>query len=158
VGANSRIRIVGNRGDYSALVAAKKNSDGINGELWLQAMHRWLRAKAEVYYLLVAATHDGRAVLEPLAKEYRNFHLKELTPDDVSNSVDKAYVKELLTFHIVLLEDGSTNARAMWIEREHLPGSITANNCEFVAPRDATTDVRFDEFAGLLDHLISCTD
>lgn len=156
VNHQTQITIVGNRGDYSALVATKTNPKNLNDEKWISTLRTWLEAKAEIQYLLVAATDNGRAVLQPLAKEYKNFHLWEITPSDVENDVDKAYITELITFHPILLENSSQKLRAMWIENDHQPGSFVAKDCEFVAPRDARVDPRFDAFRNLLVHLIDC--
>jgi hypothetical protein len=151
----TELTIVGNRGDYSALVAAQTSAQDVNNEKWIHALRSWLDAKAEINYLLVAANDDGRAILEPLRHQYSNFHLWQVTPEDFDNDVDKAYVKELTTFHPILLENKKKKIRAMWIENDHQPGSITAKNCEFIAPKDARTDRRFDDISNFLQHLIS---
>jgi hypothetical protein len=153
VGAQTDIRIVGSYGDYSMRVAAKSKID-VNQERWVLALKSWLEVGARINYLLVAATEDGRQVLERLATQFKDFHLWEITADDIHEPVDKAYVKELMTFHPVLLENKKKKIRAMWIENDHQPGSTEAENCDWIAPDDAKNDPRFDDISKLVNDLI----
>jgi hypothetical protein len=155
-GDRATVTIVGGPGTYATLSAKQLSIHGAEltdwrEGLWARTLCKWLENGVVVDYLLAAPTDEGVESLSFFASKYPGrFNLTLLSLSAFESDEDKSMVGELATFHPCLLENATTGERAMWIENYHALDSVVATSVEYVAPRDARADSRFDGLKILL--------
>jgi hypothetical protein len=133
----SALYIMGNDGTYITKSRGSK---------WLAQLESWIKGGCTICYVLTDAHVRSLNLLRGLHDRYPSkFLLYAPALNDSLPSDLRELAKRYETFHPVLLEnlDGS---RAMWIEHYHPKDSELAFKVGFVAPREARTDERFDQY------------
>lgn len=120
-------------------------------------LRRTLESGSTVRYVLTAPHPGDERKLAQLKLELEQGTSGKiefcLIAEDQAQGADQELVKNLTTFHPMLIED--SGRRMMWIEGYHpLINETLAYNWEFVPPEDAATDSRWDKYMGAITGLI----
>jgi len=129
----TEIKIIGADGEYA-----------YNKPSWLETIDLWMNEGNTISYLLINPSQNALSVFKKLKDKYpKRFYLDTVRTDkDLKDEKANELVRKYEKFHFALFE----NPRQMWIEGYHPRGVDIAYDCEYVPPRKAFTDQRFDRF------------
>lgn len=126
------------------------------GYPWTEFLSNWLDKKCKVEYLLIKPDAETVSALENLVR--KGMQLYVVQDEDVDSASadkqDKGLVDRLKSFHFALFYDKLGQKQQMWIEGNHPHGSTIAYDCEYVPPRLAKDDERFDHLRGIYDRVV----
>ena len=118
-------------------------------EKWAENLRSWLERGCQIDYLVSQPSANAHGVLRDIHSEYpERFHFRDVVDlDDSISAENKKRLKELRTFHFVLFD----NPRQIWIEGNHPEESLQAFDCEYVPPKRAQRDDRYEEYSDVFE-------
>lgn len=123
-----------------------------DGYVWDSYVQGWLKRGVKIHYLLFDESEKAMEKLHTLRVEYGAdaFSVHCIDWPRVE-AADRAQLDTMKTCHFLV----GAAPKLLWIELEHLPGMVLANNCEFVPPSVAEHDPRYKELEGVFDNAVA---
>jgi hypothetical protein len=122
---------------------------------------RWLKEKRAIVHIVVTVGEEALQEWQGIKDAYPNqLHVYFLRPElalGPEQAATKARIERLHTFHPVMLVNpvGSKHSPgAMWIEHNHPLGSKFAYHTEWIIPKDAANDPRFEQYRAMYVSLL----
>jgi hypothetical protein len=121
--------------------------------VWHGYLDKWLAKGVHISYVLVCPSQAALNRLMELKTKHGSDRLNIycLNPDRMEDGPDRETVKKMETFHFLL----GDQPKLMWLERRHIPGTVIAEDCEFLKPELAAVDQRYNELKKVYDHIVS---